>query len=95
MIDEDTSPKHMKASTIPSFLLTNRQYDVLTDLVQLFLPALGTFYFTIAQFWGLPNAEAVVGTLAALAVLLGVALKISKKTYNASDAALNVTDPSR
>lgn len=74
-------PKHAKPA-----LLSNKAYDTLMNTVLLALPALGTFYFTIAQFWGLPYAEEVVGTLAALAILVGVILKVSKSSYIASEA---------
>ena len=67
-------------------LLGNGVYDVLKPIVQLGLPAVGTLYFTIAQIWGLPNAEQVVGTIAAVTTFLGVVLAISSRTYNTSDA---------
>lgn len=65
--------------------LSARMYDFLKQLVQLILPALGTLYFTIAAIWGLPAAEEVVGTLAAVATFGGVVLGISKSRYDNSD----------
>jgi hypothetical protein len=67
-------------------LLSNRLYETLKTLVQLWLPALGTLYFTLATIWGLPAAEAVVATLAAIAAFGGVVLRISAKSYAASDS---------
>ena len=67
-------------------LLANGVYDKAKPVVQLWLPAAGTLYFTIAQIWGLPHAEEVVGTIAAVTAFLGAVLMISSRTYNTSDA---------
>ena len=64
-------------------LLSNRTYDAIMRLVQYGLPGFGTLYFTLAQIWGLPYGEQVVGTCSAIAIFLGVLLGISKKSYNA------------
>lgn len=66
--------------------LSNRVYNALKNLVQLILPALGTLYFTLAAIWGLPAADEIVGTLAALATFGGVTLRLSKTSYDNSDA---------
>lgn len=73
----------MDSNTKP--MLSDRVYDVLGNIVKLGLPAIGTAYFTIAQIWGFPYGEEVVGTLAALATLGGVMLLISKRQYDKSD----------
>ena len=78
-------------------LVGNTTYDVLRNITQMGLPALGTFYFTIAPFWHLPFANEVVGSLAALTVLLGVFLAISRKTYKNDETRFEGTlniDPS-
>lgn len=67
-------------------ILSSKVYDFLKQLVQLILPALGTLYFTLAAIWGLPAAEEVVGTLAAVATFGGVVLGISKIQYDADDS---------
>jgi hypothetical protein len=67
-------------------LLSNRVYEWLKTLVQLWFPASATLYFSLAAIWNLPNAEAVVATSAALATFGGVVLKISTRSYEASDA---------
>lgn len=59
----------------------NARYDILRQIVQLWLPGLGTLYFTIAQIWGLPYAEQVVGTIAALTVFGGVIVGVKRKGY--------------
>jgi hypothetical protein len=66
--------------------LSNRAYDVLKYIVQIFLPALSALYFGLAQIWGFPNAEQVVGTIALITVFLGAVLLLSSRQYNNSDA---------
>lgn len=68
----------------PKPLFSGRTYDFIKKLVQIVLPAVATLYFTLAAIWGLPWAEEVVGTLAALTTFLGVLLGISSKMYEAS-----------
>jgi hypothetical protein len=59
-------------------------YDVLKKVAQIWLPAAGTMYFTLAQIWGLPAAEEVVGTVVAVDTFLGVLLGISTASYERS-----------
>jgi hypothetical protein len=47
---------------------------------------MGALYFTLAQIWHLPNAEEVIGTIAAVNTFLGVLLGISTRSYNRSNA---------
>lgn len=56
-------------------------YDFLKWVAQILLPAIGTLYFALANIWGLPNAEQVVGTITALDTFLGVLLGISNSIY--------------
>ena len=81
-------------------VLTDEVYDVLNNIVKLGLPALGALYFGLAQIWGLPYGEQIVGTIAILATFGGVVLAISKSQYNKSDAKFdgelvvsNASDP--
>lgn len=67
-------------------ILTNRLYDTLKFIAQIFLPAAGTLYFTLATLWGLPDADQVVGTIVAADTFLGVLLGLSATSYNNSDA---------
>lgn len=67
-------------------LVNNRVYDVSKFFAQILLPAVGTLYFALAQIWGLPNAEKVVGTIVAVDAFLGVILGLASKQYNNSDA---------
>lgn len=61
--------------------LSNGLYDVLKWIAQILLPALGTLYFALSSIWGLPYAEAVVGTITAVDTFLGVLLGISSSSY--------------
>lgn len=65
-------------------MFSPRTYDILKQFAQLVLPALGAFYFALAEIWGLPRANEVVGTIAAVNTLLGVMVVFSSKLYEAS-----------
>jgi hypothetical protein len=67
------------------FDISNRTFDRLKWLVQIVLPALGTFYYVLASIWGWPAAEAVVASIVALCTLLGTVLQISTKRYDPDD----------
>lgn len=69
--------KHTKG-----YFLSNDLYDIAKHVTQIYLPAFGTLYFTLAGIWGLPNADAVVGTVVAVDTFLGVLLGISSKSFN-------------
>ena len=62
--------------------MTNKTYDVLKFLAQIVLPAAGTLYFALANIWGLPLGEEVVGTITAVDAFLGAILGISTAQYN-------------
>lgn len=63
-------------------MMNNKVYDVLKWVAQYLLPALATLYFAIAQVWGLPYGEEIVGTITAIDTFLGVILGISTMQYN-------------
>lgn len=63
-------------------MMDNKIYDVLKWVAQYLLPALATLYFAIAQVWGLPYGEQIVGTITAIDTFLGVILGISTVQYN-------------
>ena len=63
--------------------LSEKWYLILKWLVLIAIPAIGTFIFAISQIWGWPPyAEQIVGTLSALAVLIGSLIGISTANYN-------------
>lgn len=62
--------------------MSNKTYDILKWVAQYLLPALATLYFAVAQIWGLPYGEQIVGTITAIDTFLGVLLGISTANYN-------------
>lgn len=70
----------------PTLVLSPGVYDKLKLIVQIILPGIGALYFGLAQIWGLPDAEKVVGTVSLITVFLGSIVAISAKRYNNSDA---------
>lgn len=62
--------------------MSNKLYDVLKYIAQIVLPALATLYFALAQIWGLPYGEQVVGTITAIDAFIGALLGISTYKYN-------------
>lgn len=63
-------------------MLKNKTYDVLKIVAQIWLPAIATLYFALAQIWGLPYGEQIVGTITAIDAFLGAILGISTANYN-------------
>lgn len=61
---------------------SNKVYDILKWIAQILLPAIATLYFALAQIWGFPYGEEIVGTISAIDVFLGVCLGISTAQYN-------------
>lgn len=62
-------------------MMSNKAYDILKWIALIALPALATLYFAIAQIWGLPYGEQVVGTITAIDAFLGALLGISNYNY--------------
>ena len=63
-------------------IMSDKVYDVLKWIAQYLLPASATLYFALANIWGFPYAEQVVGTISAIDTFLGVMLGISTIQYN-------------
>ena len=64
--------------------MKNETYDVLKYVAQILLPAIATLYFAVANIWGLPYGEQIVGTITAIDAFLGVCLGISSDNYHKS-----------
>lgn len=62
--------------------MSNKVYDVLKEIAQVWIPAIATLYFALAEIWGLPYASEIVATLTAADAFLGAVLKISTVQYN-------------
>lgn len=67
--------------------MSNRTYDILKKIAQVWLPAIGTLYFALARIWNLPFAEEIVGTITAIDAFLGVVLGVSTYVYNKGNEA--------
>jgi hypothetical protein len=63
-------------------MLPDKVYNVLKFTAQYVLPAVASLYFGLAQIWGLPYSEQIVGTILALDAFLGAILGISVSAYN-------------
>ena len=68
-------------------MISNKAYDVFKFFVEIILPGLGALYAALAGFWGFPKPVEVVGTVAALALFLGLFLKYSTYRYEKSGNA--------
>lgn len=67
--------------------MSDKVYDVLKFIAQIVLPALATFYLTLAGIWSLPYGEQISGTIMAIDTLLGAILMISSTKYNANSVS--------
>lgn len=63
------------------FKMSNKTYDILKHLAQVVIPAVSALYFGLANIWGLPYGEEIVGTLAVVDTFLGALLGISTAQY--------------
>lgn len=67
--------------------MSDKAYDILKFIAQIVLPALATFYLTIASIWSLPFGEEISGTIMAIDTLLGAILMISSTKYNSNNVS--------
>ena len=63
-------------------VLSDKMYNRLKWITLVVLPASGALYFGLAQLWGLPKGNEVVGSLAIIATFLGALIGVSTKAYN-------------
>lgn len=64
--------------------MSNKLYDILKFIAQIVLPAIATFYVTIASIWNLPLGDEISRTVMAVDTLLGAILMISSAQYKNS-----------
>lgn len=62
--------------------MTNKTYDILKYIALIVLPAISALYFGLAQIWGWPYGEEVVGSIAVIDTFLGAILQISSGNYD-------------
>lgn len=62
--------------------LPDNVYNVLKWITLIFLPAISTLYFALANIWGFPYVTEIVGTIAAIETFIGALIGISTIQYN-------------
>lgn len=62
--------------------MSNKVYDVLKWLSLIALDAVGLFYKTISEIWGMPLGNEVLATCTALSVFIGALIGITSAQYN-------------
>ena len=62
--------------------MSNQTYDILKYIALIVLPAISALYFGLAQIWGWPYGEEIVGSIAVIDTFLGAMLQISKDNYD-------------
>ena len=72
--------------------MSNKLYDRLKIIAQIWIPALATLYFTLAGIWGFPYGEQIVGSLTAIDTFLGAVLKYSSVKYKRMEEQQNEND---
>ncbi len=72
--------------------LSNKTYDILKWIAQIFLPALGTLYGALAGIWGLPFGTEVVKTIMAVDFFLGALLGLSSNQYKKDQEKFGYTE---
>lgn len=61
--------------------LSNKNYDLL-KMVALYIAPIATFVGAVCAIWGVPSAEKITATLAAVDTLIGALVAISAYNYN-------------
>lgn len=58
--------------------ISDSTYEFFRNNVELVLPAVAAFYVTIASIWNLPFGDQVSQTVNAIALLLGILIKVNR-----------------
>lgn len=61
--------------------LSDRWYQILKYTSLIFLPACGALYFALAEIWGLPYGQQIIGTISAISAFIGALIGISTHNY--------------
>lgn len=75
-------------------ILSNKVYDALKWITLVLLPALATFYLSLAQSWDLPYPIQIAATIAALDIFMAALIGVSTSNYKVRAAAIgyNITE---
>lgn len=71
--------------------MSNRTYDTLKQIALWAIP-LSVFVATLGNIWGIPWAEQISATLAAVDVLIGAVVSVSAKQYHKAEGNENNGD---
>lgn len=63
--------------------MSNKTYDILKQIALWAVP-LSVFIASLGDIWGLPYAEQISATLAAVDVLIGAVVSVSAQRYHAA-----------
>lgn len=63
-------------------ILSNKVYEILKYIALIALPAAGALYFGLAQIWGWPYGQEIVGSITVIDTFLGALLKMSEINYD-------------
>lgn len=69
--------------------MNQKLFDALR-ILQIVIPALGALYAALAGAWGLPYADPIGVTCAAVTAFIGVLLKIDSKSFFADKEIVEV-----
>ncbi len=72
-------------------LMGHAAYSFVKNTAMIVLPASGALYFGLAQIWGFPRPEDVVGTIALLNTFLGVLAGVASQSYKHSSSKYDGT----
>ena len=62
--------------------MDNKTFDILRTLCEIVLPAVSALYWGLAEIWGFPMPDKVVGTISVLITFLGAFINIKRSNYN-------------
>ncbi len=80
-IRESDLSLHDDADLPRDYILSNKFYDLLKNIALIFLPALGTLYFALAQIWGLGSGEEVLADVGWPCAMM-LMIKLGDRSYN-------------
>lgn len=62
--------------------LSNKLFDIIRFLCEIFFPAVGTLYLGVSRIWGLPYGDEVAKTCVCISAFLGCFIGVSRANYN-------------
>lgn len=62
--------------------LSNKLFDIIRFLCEIFFPAVGTLYLGVSRIWNLPFGDEVAKTCVCISAFLGCFIGVSRANYN-------------